>query len=64
MAATRARDLLVVSIPKKTTDDVVKVLHGFGLAEWGQAKLAVTPLKYEVKAPPDSDESGLGAAHG
>lgn len=43
VAATRARDLLVVAIPKKTSDDVIKALKGFGLTEWGQAKLAVVP---------------------
>lgn len=45
VAATRARDLLVLAIPKKTSVDVVKVLQGFGLAEWGQAKLAVAAPK-------------------
>lgn len=43
VAATRARDLLVVAIPRKTGDDVIKALRGFGLAEWGQAKLAIVP---------------------
>lgn len=42
VAATRARDLLVVAIPKKTSVDVVKALQGHGLTEWGQAKLHVT----------------------
>lgn len=46
VAATRARDLLVLAIPKKTSVDVVKVLQGFGLAEWGQAKLAVAAPTY------------------
>lgn len=43
VAATRARDLLVVAIPKKTGADVIKALQDFGLTEWGQAKLAVVP---------------------
>ena len=43
VAATRARDLLVVAIPKKTGDDVIKALQGFGLTEWGQGKLPVVP---------------------
>jgi superfamily I DNA/RNA helicase len=43
VAATRAQDLLVIGIPKKTGDDVIKKLHGFGLSEWGQAKLEAVP---------------------
>lgn len=53
VAATRARDLLVLAIPKKTSVDVVKVLQGFGLAEWGQTKLAVAAPTCEVRAPAD-----------
>jgi superfamily I DNA/RNA helicase len=41
VAVTRAQDLLVVAIPKKTSENVVNALQGFGLAEWGQAKLAI-----------------------
>ena len=44
VAATRARDLLVVAVPKKTGDDVIKKLQGFGLTEWGQTKLAAVPI--------------------
>lgn len=40
VAATRARDLLVVAIPKNTSEGVVKALQGFGLAEWGSRSLA------------------------
>lgn len=43
VAATRARDLLVVAIPKNTGNDVIKALQDFGLTEWGQAKLAAVP---------------------
>ncbi len=43
VAVTRARDLLVIAVPKKTDDGVIKALQGFGVAEWGQSKLAVMP---------------------
>lgn len=43
----RARDLLVVAIPKKTGDDVIKALQGFGLTEWGQANIAAVPALSE-----------------
>jgi superfamily I DNA/RNA helicase len=48
VAATRARDLLVIAIPKKTSDSVVNALQGFGLTEWGQNKLAVATTSFEV----------------
>jgi len=51
VAATRARDLLVIAIPEKTGDDVIKALEGFGLIEWGQTKLAVIPVPSEGVAP-------------
>jgi hypothetical protein len=38
VAVTRARDLLVVAIPKKTGDDVIKALQVLGLTEWGQTE--------------------------
>lgn len=44
VAATRARDLLILAIPKKTGADVVKVLQGYGLTEWGHGKLTVAAL--------------------
>lgn len=47
VAATRARDLLVIAIPQKTGDDVIKALEGFGLIEWGQASLAVVPASVD-----------------
>ena len=50
VAATRAQDLLVVAIPKKTSEDVIKALRGYGLAEWGQAKLAVLTTALAVPA--------------
>jgi superfamily I DNA/RNA helicase len=37
VAATRARDLLVVGIPEATGDDVIKALQDLGLTEWVQA---------------------------
>ena len=43
VAATRARDLRFVGVPKKTKDDVIAVLRGFELTEWGQTKLATSP---------------------
>lgn len=48
VAATRAQDLLVVAIPKTTSDDVVKALQGFGLAEWGQSRLAVATTSQAI----------------
>lgn len=54
VAATRARDLLVIAIPKKTSDDVVKVLQGFGLAEWSPGKLVVAASARSAAATPDS----------
>ena len=42
VAATRARDLLVIAIPKQTGAEVIASMQGFGLAEWGQSTLSVT----------------------
>lgn len=41
VAATRARDLLVIAIPNSTAPEVITSLKGLGLADWDQAKLAV-----------------------
>ena len=49
VAATRARDLLVVAIPKNTSDEVIEALQDFGLTEWGQTKLAVVPSPGSLK---------------
>lgn len=35
VAVTRARDLLVVAIPKSTNNDTVKKLNALGFSEWG-----------------------------
>ncbi len=38
VAATRARDLLVIAIPNLTAPEVIATLEGLGLADWAQAK--------------------------
>jgi AAA domain len=41
VAATRARDLLVIAIPNLTAPEVITSLEGLGLTDWVQAKSAV-----------------------
>lgn len=41
VAVTRARDLLVVAIPKNTTNDVVDTMSQHGLKEWLPATLSI-----------------------
>ena len=43
VAVTRARNLLVIAIPKKTSNDAIEALRTLGLTEWEQAKLTVVP---------------------
>jgi superfamily I DNA/RNA helicase len=40
VAATRARDLLVVAIPMATKPDVITSLHALGLEDWDSVKLS------------------------
>jgi superfamily I DNA/RNA helicase len=42
VAATRAQDLLVIAIPKKTSEEVVEALRGLGLQEWGHSTLSTS----------------------
>ena len=58
VAATRARDLLVIAIPKKTNDSVVKLLQGFGLTEWGQKMLAVVTSSAELNPAESAPAAG------
>jgi hypothetical protein len=50
VAATRAKDLLIIAIPHRTTDDVITSLRNFGLTEWEQGKLAMVSASTEQTA--------------
>ena len=41
VAATRARDLLVIAIPSSTAPESITSLESLGLADWDQTKMAV-----------------------
>jgi superfamily I DNA/RNA helicase len=48
VAATRARDLLVIAIPNSTAPEVIASLECLGLTEWGQGKFNVVLMGKDV----------------
>lgn len=50
VAVTRARDLLVVAIPKNTSSATVQTMMDKGFSEWGVGKVAATAAHVEMTA--------------
>jgi len=60
VAVTRARDLLVVAIPKDTTDTMVRALVDNGFSDWDTTKSGCTPSAVTTnEAPTPSTVSTL-----
>lgn len=60
VAVTRARDLLVVAIPKKTTKPTVQLLEAKGFLDWEQHGKSSTVAVLDVAGP--TPPAGLAAA--
>ncbi|MFT3736419.1 MAG: ATP-dependent helicase [Rhodocyclaceae bacterium] len=50
VAVTRARDLLVIGIPKDTTSDIVDAMHRHGFTEWPPGHLATLVEQQVISA--------------